>query len=132
MSTTIQNGASAPSDSSDYSEVTVKRDGDRPLVFDGKTLAKVSMQSGLAIDAATMTAAVYITRGGKYISTLSKVKTGVFAQLRDLDAAETLVNEVYKAQVASSFEEAVAWFRPGRLTDALRTKLGLNEPERID
>jgi hypothetical protein len=127
-----ESGASAPS-SAAFSEITVKRDGERPLVFSGKTLAKVSMQFGLAVvDPATMTAAVYVTPAGRYISTLSKIKNGIVTHLQEWNAENPVVNQTYKAQVSSTLEEAVAWFKPGRLTDALRDKLGLNEPERIE
>jgi hypothetical protein len=132
---TSESGASAPSGTSpsDFSEITVKRDGERPLGFSGKTLAKVSMQFGIAMDAATMTAAVYVTSGGKYISALSKVKTGIIPQiLHEFTTEDSLVNQTHKAQVSSTLEEAAAWFKPGRLTDALWDKLGMNEPVRIE
>ena len=107
-------------------EIIVKRDGNRPLSFAGKALASVTMDSDLG--ASSITAALYRTRGGKFVSSLSKTN----APERRLILEVAAVGEFHKAQVFDGLEEAAAWFRPGRLTDALRKQLGLDEPERID
>ena len=78
-----------------------------------------------------MTAALYRTRGGKFVAALSKER--ILKTILDLEDVESPRNgEFDKAQVFDNFDEAVAWFRPGRLTDALRKQLGLDEPERIE
>jgi hypothetical protein len=131
MSTPI-GGASAPSQSPavEYQEVVVKRDGNRPISFAGQALAKVSMGAG--ITGWSISAALYRTRGGKFVSALSKANA-IIAAIHGLEDPETAQSgEFHKAQVFDNFDEAVAWFRPGRLTDALRKQLGLDEPERIE
>lgn len=129
---TPRGGASVPSQSPapEYQEVVVKRDGNRPISFAGQALAKVSMSAG--ISGWSISAALYRTRGGKFVSALSKANA-IVAAIQGLEDPETAQSgEFHKAQVFDSFEEAVAWFRPGRLTDALRKQLGLDEPERIE
>jgi hypothetical protein len=125
-------GVSAPSESFpvEYQEIVVKRDGNRPISFSGQTLAKVSMSGG--ITGWSISAALYKTRGGKFVSALSKANAfiAVTQGIQDPETAHS--GEFNKAQVFDIFEEAVAWFRPGRLTDALRKQLGLDEPERIE
>lgn len=71
-------------------------------------------------------------RGGKFVSALSKSNflLEVTQGFQDPEIAHS--GESNKAQVFDTFESPVAWFRPGRLTDALRKKLGLDEPERIE
>jgi len=128
---TLTKGASAPSESLpvEYQETVVKRDGNRPISFSGQTLAKVSMNGppGWSISAA-----LYKTRGGKFVAALSKANL-MIAFIEGIQDPETAHSgEFNKAQVFDTFEEAVAWFRPGRLTDALRKQLGLDEPERIE
>jgi hypothetical protein len=129
---TLTRGAPAPSESLpvEYQEVVVKRDGNRPISFSGETLANVSMNGG--ITGWTIIAALYKTRGGKFVASLSKANAYI-AITQGIQEPETAHSgEFHKAQVFDSFEEAVAWFRPGRLTDALRKQLGLDEPERIE
>jgi len=130
MSYPTEEGPTSSASPAEYNEIIVKRDGNRPISFCGKILAKVSMSARLS--SWSMTAALYETRGGKFVSALSK-KDSIMAAVHDLqdpDAAPS--GEFNKAQVFDNFESAVAWFRPGRLTDALRKQLGLDEPERID
>lgn len=120
-------------------EFIVKRDNERPLSFAGVQLAKAS-QSALGVD--TLEAAVYKTRGGKFITTLSKRSALDALQSRAVFAVESIVSSTEgklpttsgynKAAVHDTFEAAVAWFRPGRLTDAIREQLGLDRPERIE
>jgi hypothetical protein len=125
-------GASAPPGhtADEYQEVVVKRDGNRPISFAGQTMATVSSDTGLL--GWTIKAALYKTRGGKFVSALSKANrlVAIAEGLQDPQTAHS--GEFNKAQVFDTFDEAVAWFRPGRLTDALRKKLGLDEPERIE
>lgn len=124
-------GTPAPSASlpEDYIELIVKRDGNRPISFAGKILAKASKPSGLA--GPIITAAMYKTRGGKFVATLSK-DNELRAAMDPILEQSMERGQFHKAQVFDTFDEAVAWFRPGRLTDALRKQLGLDEPERIE
>jgi hypothetical protein len=124
---------------SELKEFIVKRDNERPLSFAGVQLAKAS-QSALAVD--TLEAAVYKTRGGKFITALSKRSALDALQSRAVFAVESIVSSTEgklpatsgynKAAVHDTFEAAVAWFRPGRLTDAIREQLGVDKPERIE
>lgn len=124
---------------SQFEEFVVKRDNERPLSFAGVRLAKAS-QSPLGVD--TVEAAVYRTRGGKFVTTLSKRSALDALQSRAVLAVESIVSATEgklsptsgynKAAVHDTFEAAVAWFRPGRLTDAIREQLGLDKPERIE
>lgn len=117
-----------------FREYIVRRDNDRPLSFAGVELATASMSE---LPMSTITATLYKTRGGKYISSLSKQSTLPFADSimeivdRDLAPANRMLG-YSKAAVFDTFEEAIAWFRPGRLTSRLRELLGLDEPVRVD
>jgi phage terminase large subunit-like protein len=116
--------------SGEFQEFVVKRDGNRPISFAGQVMARASSGGGLAGWA--ISAVLYKTRGGKYVSTLSK-SNGYLAVASELQDPETARGgEFHKAQVFDTFDDAVAWFRPGRLTDALRKQLRLDEPERIE
>lgn len=130
--------------SSDVQEYIVKRDNERPWSFAGVCLAKQRITSVLS---ETVCAAVYRTVAGKFIVTLSKdsplerlANAGLQIQaVFDQYAVNTPVgdrkqsNDVYnKAALFDSIEDALAWFKPGRLTDALRKELGQDEPIRID
>lgn len=131
MATSVE-GISALSESTppEYKEIVVKRDGNRPISFSGEVLAEVSMGGGLS--GWSIRGALYKTRGGKFVSALSKAN-GYIALAQGMQDPETAHSgEFNKAQVFDSFDEAVAWFRPGRVTDLLRKKLGLDEPERIE
>lgn len=125
-------GASAPSRSApvEYQEILVKRDGNRPISFAAQTLAKVSMDGG--VTGWSISAALYKTRGGKFVAALSKANTFIAISQGIQDPETARSGEFHKAQVFDTFDEAVSWFRPGRLTDALRKQLGLDEPERIE
>jgi hypothetical protein len=129
---TLTGGASAPSEPLpvEYREIVVKRDGNRPISFSGQTLAKVAMNGG--ITGWSISAALYKTRGGKFVAALSKANAYVTLTEGMQDPETAHSGEFNKAQVFDTFGEAVAWFRPGRLTDALRKQLGLDEPERIE
>jgi hypothetical protein len=109
----------------EFKEFLVKRDKDRPFIFEGVRLAYVR-ESSFLVGPALIEAAVYRTRGGKYITALSK---------NALVDPETVLGQssggYSKAAVHDTFEEAMGWFRPGRLTDAIRKQLGLDEPLRI-
>jgi hypothetical protein len=130
---TSADGISTPSGAipDEFKEIVVKRDGNRPISFAGQVLAEVSMGGGV-VSGWSIHGALYKTRGGKFVSALSKANVYIaLAQgIQDPETAHS--GEFNKAQVFDSFDEAVAWFRPGRLTDMLRKKLGLDEPERIE
>jgi hypothetical protein len=123
---------------SEVQEFLVKRDKDGPLSFAGVLLAKATRQAGIPLSMQTLEAAVYKTRGGKYITALSKR----FAVASTLSAISSALGSVEdqagpdsgynKAAVHETFEEAMDWFKPGRLTDEIRKQLGLDQPVRIE
>jgi hypothetical protein len=123
---------------SEVQEFLVKRDRDGPLSFAGVLLAKATRQAGMPISAQILEAAVYQTRGGKYITALSKrfaVDPSLTAIVNALGAVEGQAGPdsgYNKAEVHDTFEAAMAWFRPGRLTDEIRKQLGLDQPVRIE
>jgi hypothetical protein len=142
---------SASSSQSEYREFVVMRDAARPLSFAGVELARATRSSGpvVVVDGTTtIEAAIYRTRGGKFITTLTKATTSPtlraikmareltapFTSLADEpEAGGTTTQVAYrKAEVHDTFEAAMGWFKPGRLTDELRRQLGLDQPERID
>lgn len=121
------------------SEFVIKRDNDRPLSFSGILLGEACLKLGF-VHEATVCAAIYRTAGGKHVATLTRAPAGLDVALRAFGSAgldeepeqPATSGRFNKAAVCNNFEEALAWFRPGRVTDALRDKLGLNVPERID
>lgn len=123
----------------EFQEFLVKRDKEGPLSFAGVLLARATRQSGSAtLLMQTLEATVYKTRGGKFITTLSK-KTTSALNLSALGDPFTPVEEkagpdsgYNKAVVHDTFEAAVDWFKPGRLTDEIRRQLGLDQPVRIE
>lgn len=134
----------APSENPEAKEFLIKRDNQRPWSFSGVCLAKQSINS---IAGDTLTGAVYRTAGGKFICTLSKdspmhrlaetvgLKVSKLADYIDEtpQSQRMPTSELYnKAEMFDSLDDAIAWFKPGRLTDALRKSLGLDEPIRID
>jgi hypothetical protein len=99
-----------------FHRFTLSRGPDeRPLQFDGEVVAESEAATGRA---ATLRAAVYRTKGGQYVSEFSR---------RD-EAADA----IGKAAVFDKVDEAVAWFRPGKLTIALLKQLGRWEAELLD
>lgn len=125
---------------SESREYLVRRDKDRPLSFAGIRLAQAIRRTdaGVMSDSVeTIEAAVYKTRGGKFVTSLSKssVKTTLGAMLGrktvDDEAGPDPVG-YNKGDVHETLEDAVAWFRPGRLTDEIRKQLGFDEPIRIE
>lgn len=120
------------SDSIEFKEYVVRRDNDRPFSFSGVVLASATMKSGVGLG--TIAARLYKTKGGKYVASLVKDDGGLGALVEAFnpEVAATNRNGYSKAQVFDVFEEAIAWFRPGRLTDQLRKQLGLDEPIRIE
>jgi hypothetical protein len=140
MSTESQgtgSGSSSPPQS-EFQEFLVKRDKEGPLSFAGVLLAKATRQAGTVLSLQTLEAAVYKTRGGKFITALSK-KTATAASLNALadafssvEARDASDSGYSKAAVHDSFEAAMDWFKPGRLTDEIRRQLGLDQPVRID
>jgi hypothetical protein len=105
---TLTGGASALSESVpvEYQEIVVKRDGNRPISFSGQTLAKVSMNGGLP--GWSINAALYKTRGGKFVAALSKANAYVAPAEGIQDPETAHSGEFNKAQVFDSFEGAVA------------------------
>ena len=132
---------SSASPNAEIREYEVRRDGARPFAFRGIILAEAT-KDGLALQ--RYRATVYQTVGGKFITSMTKVDltARLVAKLpQEIDElfgitpaakAATSGNEVHKAEVFSTVEEAMAWFRPGPLTDSIRKQLGLDDPIRID
>ena len=123
-------GAVAPPE---FTEYLVRRDAEPPLAFAGACLAKASRPGGIGGHGAMLDAAIYRTRGGKYITTLAKHPPtpleNFYGTIEDITGPGGGYN---KAAVHESFEAAIAWFRPGRLTDDIRRQLGLDQPIRIE
>ncbi len=76
-----------------------------------------------------LTLEIYETKGGKFIGAASK-GGGIFEQVQLIPTPQGA--GWHKAAVFGTIAEVLAWFKPGRLTDALREQLGYMEPERID
>lgn len=114
-------------------EYVVRRDGQSPLSFAGVRLAKASRASGLWEQGAALEAAMYRTRGGKYITTLVKEQpTALQNFYKTLEEIKGPGGGYSKAAVHDTFEAAMSWFRPGPLTDEIRRQLGLDQPIRIE
>jgi hypothetical protein len=115
----------------EFKEYLVKRDKDRPLSFEGQRLAHATDDGlALAVSFARIEGAVYRTRGGKFITSLSKYSPlEAVSVLADTERPSS--RGYNKAAVHDTFEEAMGWFRPGRITDEIRRQLGLDEPLRI-
>jgi hypothetical protein len=84
-------------------------------------------------------AAAYRTRGGKFVTSLSKTRKpalasrlAVLTMSAEDDDARDVKSTYRKATLDETFEDAVAWFKPGRLTDEIRKQLGLDKPVRIE
>jgi hypothetical protein len=87
---------------------TLARDaGERPLQFDGNVMAETEASTSSDL---ILRAAIYRAKDGRYVSEFSR---------RGPEGSGT-----GKAAVTSTLEEALAWFRPGKLTAALRKQLG--------
>jgi hypothetical protein len=116
----------------EFSEYILSRDHDAPLSFAGKILAE-AQTSGVSL--ATITASLYQTRGGKFVTSLKK-NDHIFAiqgVLNVDDYVSDKGNSSYsKVGIFDTLPEAVAWFRPGKLTDQIKSQLGLNKPVRIE
>jgi hypothetical protein len=144
MSTQSQGAESGPAVDSqsepEFKEYLVRRDADGPLSFAGVLLAKATRQSGglmANMMSDTLEGAVYRTRGGKFITSLSKTRqmslvANIFATDVEEEAGPDSSGGYHKAAVHDTFEDAVKWFRPGRLTDEIRRQLGLDKPVRIE
>ena len=125
-------GSSAQAQS-EFIEYVVKRDGQPPLSFAGVRLAKASRASGLYEQGAAIEAAVYRTRGGKYITTFVKEQpTPLQNFFKTLEEIQGPGGGYSKAAVHETFEAAMGWFRPGPLTDDIRRQFGLDQPIRIE
>jgi hypothetical protein len=143
MTTQSQGASSGPAvdiqSEPEFKEYLVKRDKEGPLSFLGVELAKATRQSSGLMQAMlveTMEAVLYKTRGGKFITALSKTRRAtVIASMVGTnveDEAGPDSSGYYKAGVHDTFESAMDWFRPGRLTDEIRRQLGLDRPIRIE
>lgn len=119
----------------DLKDYVVKRDNEGPFTFTGVQLAKATRKSGGGLAMLgrqeVLEAAVYKTRGGSYITSLTKYLSEGLSEMlgQSVDDGPTGYR---KAAVHTTFEDAVAWFKPGRLTDEIRRQLGLDKPVHID
>jgi hypothetical protein len=109
----------------EFQEYLVKRDKAQPFEFAGVRLAHASDRGFGGMLGHVVVGAVYRTRGGKYITSLSKS-----SYLEMMNAEQASVYN--KAEVHDTFEAAMDWFRPGRVTDEIRNQLGLDKPLRIE
>lgn len=143
MTETSQGAGSGPDSSTqaEFKEYVVSRDSEGPYSFAGVQLAKASRESGgvLGGDVVVLEAAVYKTRGGKFITSLSKktrpsgvMRLSALMSVGTDDEDHDGTSAYRKAAVHGSFEDAVLWFKPGRLTDEIRKQLGLDKPVRIE
>lgn len=139
MTTQSQEAGSGPfsKPQSEIQEFLIKRDKDGPLSFAGVVLAKATRQAGSVILGQVLEAAVYRTRGGKFITSLSKkIASSSLAALAESFATveqQAGPDSGYnKAAVHDTFEAAMDWFKPGRLTDEIRRQLGLDQPMRVE
>lgn len=127
-------GPSSPPET-EFQEFVIPRDKDRPLSFAGMVLAKATRGGNPIVGMEILEAALYRTRGGKFITSLRKYAEPALdlsALMNPLGDEESPKSGFNKAAVHDTFESAMAWFRPGRLTDELRRQLGLDKPERIE
>lgn len=138
MTTLNEGAASGPVSSNppEFKDYVVNRDNEGPFTFNGELLAKASRKGGGGTFGSgfgkfeALEAAVYRTRGGNYITSLSKSVSTMF----DFgDGAEDESSGGYsKAAAHKTFDDAIRWFKPGRLTDEIRKQLGLDKPVHID
>lgn len=89
---------------------------ERPLQFDGEVLAEVETPAGGA--GGVLRAAIYRTKSGQHVAEFSRQTEGS--------------ERAGKAAVFETLDEAVAWFRPGKLTVLLLKQLGRWQPESLD
>jgi len=115
----------------EYRRFKLARDNDRALEFDGVELAKVVERSRSTKTGAAMVtrAALYRTRGGKFVTEFSKIEAeGLYP---NSNAARPV--EFAKAKVFDSQDIAMQWFRVGgRFTMKLWEQLGGLESEFIE
>jgi hypothetical protein len=126
-------------------EFLVPRDNERPFSFSGYLLARASLEASMGME--TVSAAVYETVGGKFITHLSKHSpiqnlahalgpppplTAYYDDSPQSKPKAVARDGYSKAAVFDSLDTALCWFRPGRLTDAIRKQLGVDEPIRIE
>lgn len=88
---------------------------ERPLEFDGEVLAEAEAVTGKDN---VLRAAIYRTKGAQFVSEFSR---------RDESA-----NLTGKTAVFETLDEAVRWFRPGKLTVSLLKQLGRWEAHHLD
>ncbi len=99
-----------------YHRFTLSRGGhERPLQFDGEVLAEAEAVTG---DQNVLRAAIYRTKGGQHVTEFSRRDSGS--------------NVTGKAVIFPTLDEAVGWFRPGRLTTSLLKQLGRWDAEYLD
>ena len=126
----------------EYKRFTIERDGNRPLQFNGIRCAVAEM-SNIAMRQTRI--ALYETKAGSFITEFKSVDA--MRQVLDHTLTEAISEmdqdpdsprrkkgrpDIHKAAVFDSREDALGWFRPGRLTNKLLEQLGLLEPEFIE
>jgi hypothetical protein len=108
--------------------IKLNRDRNRPLEFDGRLLAEVNEPAhGGAV---MLRAAIYETRGGKFVNELTRFEVEPGVDYGDAKPPYLFA----KAEVFDSRDIAAMWFRTkgGRLTERLMQQLGDVESEFID
>ena len=95
---------------------TLPRGGDeRPLQFDGVVVAE---SEAVTSNSLVLRGAIYRAKDGRYVSEFSRRGEGPVA--------------TGKAGVSETLDEALQWFRPGKLTTALRKQLGRWEVQLLE
>lgn len=126
-----------PSAEPECTEYLAHRDKEGPLSFAGILMAHARRQAGLLTTVETIEAKVYRTRGGSYVTSLAKYRQthalgGLMGEGSVEDVAGPDTFGYRKAAVHKTFDSAMDWFKPGRLTDEIRKQLGLDKPVRIE
>jgi hypothetical protein len=112
----------------EYERIKLDRDRNRPLEFDGRVLAEVNETSH---DGAVMLrAAIYETKGGKFIDELTRFEVEVGVDYGNIKPPYLFA----KAEVFDSRDIAAMWFRTkgGRLTQRLMEQLGDVDSEFVE
>jgi hypothetical protein len=132
MEIEMTSGTTASEESAEFREFIVKRDGNRPLAFTGKLLARATSTPFMGYP--YVEAKIYQTRAARFVASVSRANPYLWqfeAFLPDNSPARSMVGGD-RAAVFATVDEALGWVAPSALAEALRDNLGLNDPERVD
>ena len=102
---------------------TVQRSGESPLSFSGVRIAHSSRAKSTLTDSRTVSVALYKTRDGKFISTLSRTrKSGPVKKLLPTSKNPT-EDDNHSAAIHDTLEEALRWFKQDWFTREVRRRL---------